>query len=903
MGRVIPLRTERPHRHLGAVDGTTRSREALGVVLLALGLFFLLSVVSLALNEGNLMGPVGLWVGTVAYAGLGVGSLLLAGALLLWGVRCLRGQRPVLQPSGGAAFAVSCAATVLLVHLAFASMRLRGMPPGGALGEYGAEMLRALVGTAGTALVALTALSLSVLLGTSLSFRSVGAALWPRFTAAMGLVRRGLRVLFPTEEQTQEQQQEADPGERTAPAPPPRRGRRGRDAAVHGVPIVSPEMLAATCDRALEQRQEQQAQSEDHGPEARPSAPAPVIALRTPRRAVAPAATEAEEPQGTADDSLAGAPTLVDVVEPPAEGAAATQDDDKPAPAAPGESPPPTPAVPIIEPARPSRPPPRPEYIRLAGQYELPSIDLLDYKDQGQGDLDRQAMLDLAHRLEKTLLDYQVRGRVSQIHPGPVVTMYEFVPAPGIKLSKITALSSDLAMTLEALRVRIVAPIPGKAAVGIEVPNKVRETVYLKEILADEAFTRARSKLTLALGKDISGMPVCVDLAKMPHLLVAGTTGSGKSVSINAMVASLLFSASPDEVKMIMIDPKMLELSIYEGIPHLLLPVVTDPKKANLALKWAVDEMERRYDLISKAGVRDIASYNRKIERLLEERPQLAAQGPRHITITVPGADGTEHKVQVMPSEEAVRAAGGVVTEQVRREISAAVAENEARRERLEQEELPRKLPYIVVLIDEFADLMMVAAKEVETSVARIAQKARAAGIHLILATQRPSVDVITGLIKANFPSRLAFQVASRIDSRTILDTQGAESLLGMGDMLFMDRGQALRRIHGALITDSEIHRLVEHLKRQGQPIYDMDILKPRGEDEGEEPEEDFHDEMYEQAVRLVLETRQASISMIQRRLRIGYNRAARMIERMEREGLVSPADGAKGREVLANCL
>ena len=511
-------------------------------------------------------------------------------------------------------------------------------------------------------------------------------------------------------------------------------------------------------------------------------------------------------------------------------------------------------------------------------------------------------MLDLAQRLEKTLLDYQVRGRVSEIHPGPVVTMYEFVPAPGIKLSKITALSNDLAMALEALRVRIVAPIPGKAAVGIEVPNKGRETVFLKEILADDVFTKAKSKMTMALGKDIAGLPVCVDMAKMPHLLVAGTTGSGKSVSVNTMVASILCSASPDEVKMIMIDPKMLELSIYEGIPHLLLPVVTDPKKANLALKWAVDEMERRYELISKSGVRDIGGYNKKIEKLLEERPQLA-EGPRYLTITACGSDGEEHQVRVEPSEEAVVAAGGVVTDEIRGEISDAVAENEAQKERLAKEEPPRKLPYIVVLIDEFADLMMVASKEVETSVARIAQKARAAGIHLILATQRPSVDVITGLIKANFPSRIAFQVASRIDSRTILDAQGAENLLGMGDMLFTDRGQALRRIHGALITDVEIHRIVEHLKKQGQPIYDMEILKPRGDEDGEEPEEDLHDEMYDQAVRLVLETRQASISMVQRRLRIGYNRAARMIERMERDGLVSAADGAKGREVLANSI
>ena len=406
--------------------------------------------------------------------------------------------------------------------------------------------------------------------------------------------------------------------------------------------------------------------------------------------------------------------------------------------------------------------PSQPHYKPLSKSYEPPPLSLFDFEEQKQLEIDRKAMLDLAQRLESTLADYLVKGRVTAIHPGPVVTMYEFVPAPGTKLSKITALSSDLAMALEALRVRIVAPIPGKAAVGIEVPNRARETVFLKEVLADEVFLQAKSKLTMALGKDIAGTPVCVDLAKMPHLLVAGTTGSGKSVSVNGMVCSLLCNASPDDVKMIMIDPKMLELSIYEGIPHLLLPVVTDPKKANLALRWAVEEMERRYELISKAGVRDIGGYNKKVDKqILDiEQEQLDMFGDRDYDIS----------------------------------------------------DRPRRLPYIVVLIDEFADLMMVAAKEVEISVARIAQKARAAGIHLILATQRPSVDVITGLIKANFPSRIAFQVASRIDSRTILDAQGAENLLGMGDMLFTDRGQALRRIHGPLITDTEVHRVVELL-------------------------------------------------------------------------------------------
>ncbi len=490
-----------------------------------------------------------------------------------------------------------------------------------------------------------------------------------------------------------------------------------------------------------------------------------------------------------------------------------------------------------------------------------------------------------------------------QIHPGPVVTMYEFVPAPGTKLSKITTLSNDLAMSLQALRVRIVAPIPGKGSVGIEVPNKSRATVFLKEILVDEGVQKAKSRLTLALGKDIAGAPVAMDLAKMPHLLVAGTTGSGKSVAVNGMICSILFKATPDEVRLLMIDPKMVELSIYEGIPHLLLPVVTDPKKANLALRWAVDEMERRYELGSKAGLRDILSYNKRIEKEAE-RPTVVP--PKALKIFVTDADGTRREVIVPPDEAAIEAAGGVVTANMRDEISAAHAEAQAETAAAAAS-APRKLPYIVVIIDEFADLMMVAPKDVETSVARIAQKARAVGIHLILATQRPSVDVITGLIKANFPSRIAFQVASKIDSRTILDQQGAENLLGMGDMLFTDRGQALRRVHGALVTDTEIKKLVDYLKQQGQPVYDMEILKPREEENSDEngltAHDDGADPFYDPAVRLVCETRMASVSMIQRRLQIGFNRAARLVERMERDGLVGAANGSKPREVLAAAI
>ena len=390
----------------------------------------------------------------------------------------------------------------------------------------------------------------------------------------------------------------------------------------------------------------------------------------------------------------------------------------------------------------------------------------------------------------------------------------------------------------------------------------------------------------------------------MPHLLVAGTTGSGKSVAVNGMICSILFNSTPEEVRMIMIDPKMVELSIYEGIPHLLLPVVTDPKKANLALRWAVDEMERRYELVSKAGVRDILAYNKKVEKILADGPvedrveedQDLRRGRRRPEERGRGR-GERAGGQGRGRRDRRRGA--------RRDLAGQRGDAEGARRAPPP---PRKLPYIVVIIDEFADLMMVAPKDVETSVARIAQKARAVGIHLLLATQRPSVDVITGLIKANFPSRIAFQVASKIDSRTILDQQGAENLLGMGDMLFTDRGQALRRVHGALVTDVEIKRMVDFLKLQGQPVYDMDILKPRGDEEDGEggggglPEEG-DDPLYDQAVRLVCETRMASVSMIQRRLQIGFNRASRLVERMERDGIVGAPNGSKPREVLAQAI
>ena len=495
-------------------------------------------------------------------------------------------------------------------------------------------------------------------------------------------------------------------------------------------------------------------------------------------------------------------------------------------------------------------------FLDSRGSYVLPSLSLLEDPEQKEVKVDRESLLANAKILEKRLSDFGVEGKVVEVRPGPVITMYEYEPAPGVKINKIVSLSDDLALALRAISVRIVAPIPGKAAVGIEIPNSIREPVYLKDLLAAEDFANSESKLSLALGKDIFGTPFVTNLGKMPHLLVAGATGTGKSVSLNSMICGVLYKADPEEVKFLMIDPKRLELSIYDGIPHLLHSVVFDPKAAAMVLRWATQEMEVRYRLMAEKGVRNIERYNQKAEK--EKKEQRKKPSP-----PIPqGGEGTNGQ-------------GG---------------------------EPAQPLPYIVIVIDELADLMMVSARDVEASLTRLAQMARAAGIHLLLATQRPSVDVLTGVIKANFPTRISFQVSSKTDSRTILDANGAEHLLGSGDMLFLPPGTSrLVRVHGAYVSEVEILRVVEHWKKQGRPVYDPSILEAK--EEAQETDADGYDEMYDQAVALVTETRQASISMIQRRLRVGYNRAARMIEKMEQEGVVGPADGSKPREVYARKL
>ncbi|MGN6318186.1 DNA translocase FtsK [Trinickia sp.] len=497
-----------------------------------------------------------------------------------------------------------------------------------------------------------------------------------------------------------------------------------------------------------------------------------------------------------------------------------------------------------------------PLFADLPGDSTLPPIALLDPAPPAQETISADTLEFTSRLIEKKLKDFGVDVSVVAAYPGPVVTRYEIEPATGVKGSQIVNLGKDLARSLSLVSIRVVETIPGKNYMALELPNQRRQTVRLSEILGSEVYAAAASKLTMGLGKDIGGNPVCADLAKMPHLLVAGTTGSGKSVGINAMILSLLYKASAEDVRMILIDPKMLEMSVYEGIPHLLCPVVTDMRQAGHALNWAVAEMERRYKLMSKLGVRNLAGYNNKIDEAAKREEKL----PNPFSLTP------------------------------------------------EAPEPLTRLPHIVVVIDELADLMMVVGKKVEELIARIAQKARAAGIHLILATQRPSVDVITGLIKANVPTRMAFQVSSKIDSRTILDQQGAESLLGMGDMLYLPPGTGLPvRVHGAFVSDDEVHRVVEKLKEQGEPNYVEGLLEGGLAGEGDEGQAaagggqggDESDPLYDQAVEVVVKNRRASISLVQRHLRIGYNRAARLLEQMEQSGLVSAMSSNGNREIL----
>jgi len=865
-------------RNSKTMDSRSRTTEIIGICLLGTGVFSMISMVSLQFGRTELMGVGGAATARGLFSLAGLAAYLMVGAALVVAVRCFRGAgvwRNIAESLGLFGIVASVAT---LLHLPFSETSAPVRGPGGLLGQWLGELSANFVGTLGAALVALTLLTISLTLMTPLRMEhllnlsaSVGKQVFAAGSYMLRAIGKFAVEMFPRrqeghEEDDEESYDDEDSMSVDAHAPAERTDRFERTLiATPAGPVA-----AQVADEDEEEGEDEEdgiyeddepmaaASSRRHGAGpgddtlnaiaelGRADIIAEIAAADSPEDALEERIEAAEQPViGTPVRNNAAPRAAVAQAEEAEDDGEDDSDEDALALSVKSAVSADDPVIVIEKDARPAlaeRKPAGPGFIKLSdGEYQLPSTELLSYEPPKATEVDKQELYDMARRLEEALENYGVKGKVKEIHMGPVVTMYEFAPAVGTRVGKIMQLENDLSMALSAKAVRIVGQIPGKSVVGIEVPNKNREMVYLREIIEDDCFDKNSSKLQVSLGKDIKGVPVAVNLAKMPHLLVAGTTGSGKSVAVNGMITSILFKASPEEVRFIMVDPKMLELSIYEGIPHLLLPVVTDPNKANLALRWAVDEMERRYEKLAKTGVRDISGYNAKVE-----------SSPESFT---PDDNGNG----------------------------------------------PVKMPYIVIVIDEFADLMMVAPKDVETSVARIAQKARAAGLHLILATQRPSVDVITGLIKANFPSRIALQVASKIDARTILDQPGAETLLGNGDMLFSDRGAKLQRIHGAFLADEDVHKVVDTLKKQAQPVYDMDILKPR-EEEGEASFESDEpaDALYDKAVALVCETRQASVSFIQRRLAIGYNRAARMVERMEREGIVGPAQGMKPRDVLA---
>ena len=938
-----------------------RLHETFGITTLAAAMLLGPSLVSVQFSDGDLMGPLGQVVGSGLNWLIGLTGYLFIGALVVVAIRIFAfglGLQSADTPAhslwrerGGMMLGVLCGAVIL--HLVARPQRINGASAGGFMGEVIAEVICSVVSTPGAWVIALTGLALSVLLATNLSWARAGVWLWATIRSSARALARGtadtavggldmmyelrlasgerLRALYQRFIASTAVHQEVD-ADGVAALPPVirldlgqeesgkerRRTRKKPPVQAKAEPLPvdleigqsdepepEPEMPVITeaprgeveakgdpTEVDLPQQENEESNDSEKGKKGEDSATATATATATVK-------AKAKE-----DDTEKDALTIVESRFDKKLEAAAEEEQEVEQTDSPG--------------------------FELKGEtYKPPPLDLLKFDENAETNVDKEAIYRRADRLVRTLADYKIQGRITEVHPGPVITMYEFVPAPGTRISKVANLANDLAMSLAAQKVRIVAPIPGKRAIGIEVPNDVRETVYFKEIVGNQAFRKGKARLPLALGKNTEGAPVVMDLAKMPHLLVAGATGMGKSVSINAMICSLLMRHTPEEVRLIMVDPKFLELSGYNEIPHLMLPVVTDPKQANVALRWAVNEMERRYQLLADMRVREIASYNKKVDKIRDEalaegvamdaevaEEQEIVEGPNaetleeaapaQVMVMRRNADGSEEQVMAdvlatEPSEADVALDG----------VKATPPPPPIRRKRRKDkrdpdkhprtgEALPRRLPFIVVVIDEFADLMMVASKEVETSVARLAQKARAAGIHVILATQRPSVDVITGLIKANFPSRVSFAVASPHDSKTILGSQGAENLLGNGDMLVMDRGMATKRLHGAYISDEEIQGIVDWLKEQGRPVYDMDILKSAEEDEeGGGIEDEPVDPMYDLAVTFVSDTRRCSISSIQRRLRVGYNRAARMVEMMEHDGVVGPPDRKNNREVL----
>ncbi|MBW2461246.1 MAG: DNA translocase FtsK 4TM domain-containing protein [Deltaproteobacteria bacterium] len=848
-----------------APDG--RRHEVLGILAAAATVLMGLALWSYdARGADGWVGPVGASVAGMLVAAFGVAAWVIPFEAGLATIRLFGRGRTILGLSTLASTLVTVLVGCALLHLVLDGQTVYGGHlAGGVLGEVLGEVLRSMLGLIGAYVVGVTILMITFVLRTPVSLTEIAA----RGTAGVRSGGRrgvdGIRALWDAWREAKE----LEAAELDAEHPKIVGGELDdyEDDATEDEASLETEIFADLGDGAEEDEEENEVFFEEEEV-------APPPRAKKKKRAAKNAKADPAEELEQMLDAIEGKNGKTAKTKKKSSRASTKKEDEGPTIVAPVERPKPiAPAVDSIA----------DDVIMVpsVGQpHVLPPTTLLDAPPEDTVSVDVETLRANAARLVEKLEAYGVKGRVDEIHPGPVVTMYEFEPQSGTKISKIAGLADDLAMALAAQKVRIVAPIPGKARVGFELPNKTRQTVYLREILEDPRWAKyEKAHLPMALGQDIGGQPVYADLARMPHMLVAGATGAGKSVGLNVMLASLLSKKSPDELRLLMIDPKVVELAVFDGIPHMLLPVVTDMKKASLALRWAVDEMERRYQLFADAGARNITSYNQRVQKVLDGdlAPEKIARS-RVGKVKAQGANGEE--VLLPPADG---------------EAPDAVDAN------------PIKLPFIVVIVDEFADLMMVAAKDVESAVARLAQKARAAGIHVILATQRPSVDVITGMIKANFPTRMAFKVSQREDSKTILGRNGAEHLLGMGDMLMLPPGQSdLKRVHSAFISEDEVRDVCDFLRAQGNPIYDTDILKPRAEeDEGGLSGQTSDDPLYDKAVSVVAQAGYCSISHIQRKLSVGYNKAAKLVDRMEEEGVVGPAASKAGgrREVLVQPL
>jgi len=845
------------------------AREASSVLLLAAALYAALALASfradpakVEITGANWVGPVGATLAEILITGIGVVAWLLPIELLFLAIPLLTSDRTqpesvarqglVARIGGNLVVATTLAA---LVHVAFPMATAFGaMPLGGSVGELAGELFRSLFSAVGSYIIGLTLVSLILVARASFSFIEV-ARTFVRVASQVGDKGiGGLRALFAAWREARAIEAE----------------RRVRELG------TGPLIVDDTPDAIVEALADDSANPAElfmPGELAFAGFPTPMpapIALTPPRSAARSVRAQVEENE---------TPSPL-----PAKGRAK-----KPAPVE--DVPTPSPIAPTAE-KRIARPKKEKEpgitivdtssarevekadttklVPAIGAGFRLPIVDFLELPLEKGFEVDEQLLKATAAQLEKTLFDYGVSGKVEEIHPGPTVTTFEVVPAAGTKVSKVASLADDLALGLSK-KVRIIAPIPGKNRIGFEIPNVKRTPVNMRELVEDRRFLEMKAPLPCVMGRDIVGAPYFADLASMPHVIVAGATGAGKSVGLNVILVSLLYRRSPDELRLLMIDPKVVELAPYDGIPHMLLPVVTDMKQAATALKWAVDEMERRYQLFANAGTKNITTYNGFVEKVLAGEAR--APKPPPSKVTAMQSDGTAVDVDAAKDGS---------------DVPPII-----------------KLPFIVIVVDEFADLMMQQGKDVEVSVARLAQKARAAGMHVILATQRPSVDVITGMIKANFPTRVAFRVSQKVDSRTILDEQGAEHLLGRGDMLVKMNGtNEIRRVQCPFISEEETQKVCDFLRLQGKPVYDEDILKPRDEDGENNAEDDAEaDPLYDNAIRIVSETRRCSTSWLQRKLGIGYNRAAKLVETMERRGLVGPANGAKDREVLIDAI